>query len=235
MVAAAQVAVGPLDEVDREARQVTLASFLQVAAELVRRQVGGAAGAGLGLQTLAHFFIGRRVIGRDAGTGRAQRQPQQRREAIGKQTQLARIALAEVAHRAADDVVRDHRFDAQTFAPRLRRPAGGAEQALLFAGEGDEHQRGVEAAAGHHAGHLHHGGHTGGVVVGAGCVGLGVQHVAGHRVVVPADDVEAVARQRVGAGQRRDHIDDRRGLRYARADGFEVFLKGDLQTPAGSA
>ena len=212
MIAAAQEAVGPRDEIDRHVRHVALGRFLEEAPELVRRRIV--------LAARARDFgeLGRLAI-------------DERRQAVGEQAHAAVVPLAVRPGRAADDVVADHAGDVEALLLRLFGPVRGAEQALLFARDRHEHERRVEAVSGHHARHFHHGGDARGVVVRAGCLRFGIHHVRRHRVVMAAHDVDAVLRSR----ERGDDVDDLHRLGYAPRRLLGKGVECDLQAPAGRA
>ena len=165
VIAAAQVAVAAVDDLDGHFRHVALRGVADRARELARRRIVLAAGGQPLLPLLARSPCRRERLRRTAAMCVASRRPV-------SSCALPTMSLVIIA---------------STFTPRscaALRPVRGAQQSLLLAGDGHEHQRGGKAALGERAGELHHHGGARRVVVGARRVALGVHHVAAHRVVV---------------------------------------------------
>src|SRR3954469_9215623 len=125
-----------------------------------------------------------------------------------------RVAVAVLVGGAADDVVAEHALHVDAGRLHLlgqeRRPV----EALLFAGDGGEHDGRLGMTGGEQTGQLHDHRDAGAVVVGAGRVGREVHDVGAAGVVVPGDDVGAVGfRVAVQGG---DDVGDHGGRRYAR-------------------
>src|SRR4029077_20824096 len=88
------------------------------------------------------------------------------------------------------DVVAEHRLHIVPGGVHLRGHVGRAVQALLFSGDGGEHQCAGELVGGEHAVELEHEGDTGGIVIGTRRVAGEIQDVGDPGVQVPGDDVE---------------------------------------------
>jgi hypothetical protein len=151
---------------------------------------------------------------------------------VSEQAHGERVAAALVARRAADDVVGEHALDVPPGRLGLLGEEGRAEEVLLLAGHGHEDDRRVELALGHDPCELEHGGHARGVVVGARGAARGVQDVGAARVVVAADDVDAVGRSRLRAAQGGDEVRDRHRRGVARPGGLDEGLLLQCHAPA---
>ncbi len=213
MIAAAQVAVAPVDELDGHLGNVALRGIDHRAGELARGRIVLASGGKAPLQFLAQFLA--------------------RRNAFGEQAHRGGIAAAGVVMRIADDVVGDHRLDVDSPRAGALRPVRRAQQSLLLAGHGEEGQRGGKAMLRHRAGELDHHRSAGCVVVGAGRVAFGVHHVAAHRVVVARHDERASPRLRIVSLERGHHVGHRRRGRRARRGRLHEFVHLDLEAAAG--
>jgi hypothetical protein len=211
VVAAAQVAVAAIDDGDGEPLDVPLAELLDGAGELTGGAVVLAAGAHERLLIRCHLLAGR--------------------DPFGEQPHLLAIHLAVGAARVADDVVRDHARHVELLVSGVLGPVAGAEQPLLLAGHGHEHDGGVELALRHHPRHLHHGRRARCVVVGAGGRARGVVLVGRARVVVAAHHVEAVLGLALLARQRGHHVDELGGFGDAAARRRHEFVELHLQAP----
>src|SRR5439155_23635157 len=115
VVAAAQVAVAPVNYLDGHLRHVALRRSADRARQLARRRVVLAAGLEAALPLLGDFLA--------------------RGNPLREQAQRARVAVALLVVRIADDVVGDHRLDVDAFLVRSSGPMRGAEQPLLLAGD----------------------------------------------------------------------------------------------------
>ena len=208
LIAATAVAVGAINHLDPQVRQIPLGKRRHGARDVARRRIELAA------VVAPPVCLCRRL---------------QRLRAFGEHAHRRVVTDAVAAVAVADDVVVEVGLDLPAFRSRVLGEDLAAVQALLFARQHGIDERRAELVLGQNPRRFHDRRHARAVVVGAGRIARRIHDVADARIEVAADDDHTAGV--AGAALDRDHVDDFGGLRNARA-ADHLRRRLDLETVA---